>query len=51
MGSNLVGDEINYERGTAEFEKARAKWESGGGKASAQEVFDAAKARAAAMAR
>ena len=48
LGSNLVGDEINFEPGTPDFERARAKWD-GGGKAVAQELFDLAAARAAKM--
>ena len=49
MGSNLVGSSINFEEGTAEYERAQESWLGGGGKAVAQELFDRAAERAAAM--
>ena len=48
MGSNLVGDEINFEPGSTDFVAARKKWE-GSGKTAAQELFDKARARAATL--
>ena len=45
MGANLVGDELNFAPGTPQYDAAARKWAEGG-KATAQAVFDEARARA-----
>ena len=48
MGSNLVGDDLNALPGTEAHSAAARKWEAEG-KRVAQELFDKARARSAAM--